>query len=109
MKGFSSLSKNVNILYFCTSLHQSKFKKSAATFAKKRRQKAALRPEEIDTAHSAVLGLCAFVDTHPYHVPKYLPDVLVILTTHLNDPQPIPVSGKNTFLVSYPVHPCPSD
>lgn len=73
-------------------LFQSKFKKSAASFAKKRRQRVARSPEEVDAAHSAILGLCAFVDTHPYHVPQYLPDVLVILTTHLNDPQPIPVS-----------------
>ncbi|ODM89343.1 Proteasome activator complex subunit 4 [Orchesella cincta] len=68
------------------------FNKSTASFAKKRRLRKPTPPEEVDSAHSAILGLCAFVDTHPYHVPKYLPDVLVTLTTHLNDPQPIPAT-----------------
>ncbi|CAG7668831.1 unnamed protein product, partial [Allacma fusca] len=48
-------------------------------------------PEDVDRAHSAILGVCSFVDTHPYDVPEFLPDVLVYLTTHLNDCQPIPV------------------
>lgn len=41
--------------------------------------------------HAGILGLCAFVDAHPYEVPEFLPDVLVLLGDHLNDPQPIPV------------------
>lgn len=51
---------------------------------------------EVDMAlivkrHAGILGLCAFVDAHPYEVPEFLPDVLVLLGDHLNDPQPIPV------------------
>ena len=42
--------------------------------------------------HAGVLGLCAFVNAHPYEVPEFLPDVLLLLGDHLNDPQPIPVS-----------------
>ena len=42
--------------------------------------------------HAGVLGLCAFVDAYPYDVPEFLPDILVCLGDHLNDPQPIPVS-----------------
>ncbi|XP_035710341.1 proteasome activator complex subunit 4A isoform X3 [Folsomia candida] len=73
------------------------FQKTTQTFKRNRQRakdgkRAALIPEEIDTAHSAILGLCAFVDTHPYHVPAFLPDILVVLTTHLHDPQPIPAT-----------------
>jgi len=73
------------------------FQKSTMTF-KRNRQNAkdgkrnALTPEEVDEAHASILGLCAFVDTHPYHVPSFLPDILVVLTTHLHDPQPIPAT-----------------
>ena len=42
--------------------------------------------------HAAILGLCAFVNANPYTVPDDLPDVLMILSEHLHDPQPIPVS-----------------
>lgn len=41
--------------------------------------------------HAGILGLCAFVNAHPYDVPEFLPDILVLLGDHLNDPQPIPV------------------
>lgn len=41
--------------------------------------------------HAGILGLCAFVDAFPYDVPDFLPDILVRLGNHLNDPQPIPV------------------
>lgn len=41
--------------------------------------------------HAGILGLCAFVDAFPYDVPDFLPDVLIELGNHLNDPQPIPV------------------
>ena len=42
--------------------------------------------------HAGILGLCAFVDAYPYDVPEFLPDILVRLGDHLNDPQPIPVT-----------------
>jgi len=47
--------------------------------------------------HAGVLGLCAFVDAYPYDVPEFLPDILVRLGDHLNDPQPIPVTVKKTL------------
>jgi proteasome activator subunit 4 len=43
--------------------------------------------------HASVLGLCAYVNAYPYTVPEDLPDVLMILSQHLHDPQPIPVSA----------------
>ena len=42
--------------------------------------------------HASILGLCAFVNANPYTVPDDLPDVLMILSEHLHDPQPIPAS-----------------
>lgn len=48
--------------------------------------------ELIVQRHAGILGLCAFVDAYPYDVPEFLPDILVLLGDHLNDPQPIPVS-----------------
>lgn len=46
----------------------------------------------IRTRHAGVLGLCAFINSHPYDVPDFLPDVFEQLRPHLSDPQPIPVS-----------------
>ena len=43
--------------------------------------------------HAGVLGLCACVEAFPYDVPLFIPDVLVTLSRHLNDPQPIQVRG----------------
>lgn len=47
--------------------------------------------------HAGVLGLCAFVNAYPYDVPEFLPDLLVSLGGHLNDPQPISVTVKKTL------------
>ena len=47
--------------------------------------------------HASVLGLCAFVNANPYTVPEDLPDVLMILSEHLHDPQPIPVRAPPTY------------
>jgi len=42
--------------------------------------------------HAGVLGLCAFVSANPYDVPEYVPELLMALSDHLQDPQPISVS-----------------
>ena len=47
--------------------------------------------------HSGILGLCAIAEAFPYDVPPFLPDLLVELSTHLNDPQPTPVAIKKSF------------
>ncbi|KAG8223216.1 hypothetical protein J437_LFUL003567 [Ladona fulva] len=47
--------------------------------------------------HSGILGLCAFVNAHPYEVPEFLPDIFLILGNHLNDPQPIPSTIRKTL------------
>lgn len=48
--------------------------------------------QDVRIRHAAVLGMCAFINAHPYSVPDYLPTVFRELGKHLNDPQPIPVS-----------------
>ena len=57
---------------------------------KKKKQKSST--EDIVSKHSGVLGLCAFVNAFPYDVPEFVPDILMVLSDHLHDPQPIPVS-----------------
>lgn len=47
--------------------------------------------ESLRLRHGGVLGLSACVLAHPYTVPPYLPQLLMDLSTHLNDPQPIQV------------------
>lgn len=54
-----------------------------------------MQPHEITELHASVLGLCAYVSAFPYDVPDMLPQVLVTLGDHLNDPHPIPVSEIN--------------
>lgn len=44
-----------------------------------------------------MLGLCAVVNSCPYDIPPYLPDILMLLGDHLHDPQPIPATVKRAF------------
>lgn len=47
-----------------------------------------------------MLGLCACVQAFPYDVPEFVPQILMDLSEHLNDPQMIQVTGdaKNIML-----------
>ncbi|KAJ8979647.1 hypothetical protein NQ317_001354 [Molorchus minor] len=47
--------------------------------------------------HAGILGLCAFVNAHPYDVPDFLPDIFEQIRPHLNDPQPIPATIRKTL------------
>uniref|UniRef100_A0A0P4W4D0 Proteasome activator complex subunit 4 C-terminal domain-containing protein n=1 Tax=Scylla olivacea TaxID=85551 RepID=A0A0P4W4D0_SCYOL len=62
-----------------------------------RRGKKQLQPQQITELHANVLGLCAYVSAFPYDVPDMLPQVLVTLSDHLNDPHPIPATIKKTL------------
>lgn len=71
------------------------FKQLAKTKIKKNRNLLNLR-------HAGVLGLCAFINAHPYDVPDYLPGIFEQLGPHLNDPQPVPVSFyKREIVLSF--------
>ncbi len=47
--------------------------------------------------HSGIVGLCACINAYPYEVPYFMPDIILFLTRHLNDPQPIPVRIPNDY------------
>eukprot|EP00095_Tigriopus_kingsejongensis_P000186 maker-scaffold41_size498431-snap-gene-0.12 protein:Tk00186 transcript:maker-scaffold41_size498431-snap-gene-0.12-mRNA-1 annotation:"proteasome activator complex subunit 4" len=57
-----------------------------------RKQKAILK------RHIGVIGLSAFVAAYPYDVPEYVPDILMILSDKVHDPQPIPTTVKKTLM-----------
>eukprot|EP00096_Caligus_rogercresseyi_P015882 TRINITY_DN8371_c0_g1_i1.p1 TRINITY_DN8371_c0_g1~~TRINITY_DN8371_c0_g1_i1.p1 ORF type:complete len:1198 (+),score=314.38 TRINITY_DN8371_c0_g1_i1:1590-5183(+) len=53
--------------------------------------------EKLAKFHSGILGLCSFVEAHPYEVPDFVPDILIELETHLHDPTPVPKTIKKTL------------
>ncbi|KAK0140557.1 Proteasome activator complex subunit 4B [Merluccius polli] len=46
--------------------------------------------------HAGVLGLSACILSSPYDVPHWMPQILMDLSDHLNDPQPIEVPHTHT-------------
>lgn len=52
--------------------------------------------------HAGVLGLSACILSSPYDVPTWMPQLLMDLSAHLNDPQPIEVKIlSNTAHLKY--------
>lgn len=47
--------------------------------------------------HAGILGLCAFIQAHPYDIPNYVPSIFEHLGSHLHDPEPIPATIKKTM------------
>lgn len=47
--------------------------------------------------HAGVLGLSACVLSSPYNVPTWMPGMLMDLSAHLNDTQPIEMTVKKTL------------
>lgn len=54
--------------------------------------------------HSGILGLCALVNSFPYDIPQWMPDVLVQLANHSQDPAPIKDTIKSTFAEFWRTH-----
>lgn len=52
---------------------------------------------ELVKRHAGVLGLGACVLSSPYNVPTWMPQLLMNLSAHLNDPQPIEMTVKKTL------------
>ena len=48
--------------------------------------------EQLRRRHAGVIGLSACVLSAPYQVPDFMPAVLMMISTHLDDPQPIQVT-----------------
>lgn len=53
-----------------------------------------LNASNLSKRHGGLLGLCSIVNSCPFDVPKYLPDVVVNLCQFINDPDPIQVKKE---------------
>ncbi|KAL5009261.1 hypothetical protein ScPMuIL_014842 [Solemya velum] len=53
--------------------------------------------EAIIRRHAGVLGLCGCVQAFPYTVPINMPQILMVISDHVNDPQPIQLTVKKTL------------
>ncbi|XP_060063003.1 proteasome activator complex subunit 4-like [Ylistrum balloti] len=74
------------------------FEHLSRTKVKKRKKlKDNLPLEALVKRHAGVLGLGAFVQAYPYDVPNFMPQILMDLSNHVNDPQPIQMTVKKTL------------
>ncbi|ESP01604.1 hypothetical protein LOTGIDRAFT_207699 [Lottia gigantea] len=67
------------------------------TKVKKRKLTQALPLDTLIKRHAGVLGLSACVQAYPYDVPEFVPQILMDLSVHVNDPQPIQLTVKKTL------------
>ena len=51
----------------------------------------------IKRRHAGVLGMAALIGAYPYHVPAWMPEILLQLAQHVLDPIPIKPTVRNTF------------
>ncbi|CAH0550528.1 unnamed protein product [Brassicogethes aeneus] len=75
----------------------TKFQLKARTKLKKNVTSKGKEVGNLRTRHAGVLGLCAYISSHPYDVPDYMPSIFGDLGPHLNDPQPIPATIRKTL------------
>ncbi|KAK7788859.1 hypothetical protein R5R35_013064 [Gryllus longicercus] len=54
-------------------------------------------PTYLRLHHAAILGLCSFINAHPYDIPDFVPDLFTILQKHINDSRPIPQTIRKTL------------
>lgn len=57
--------------------------------------------ESGNVKHAGALGLGAFVMAYPRLMPTFLPDIVLHLVKHLNDPAPVGVSVPFVLFVAY--------
>jgi proteasome activator subunit 4 len=55
--------------------------------------------------HAAILGICALIDSFPYTVEKWMPDLLTsVLAEHTYDPVSLPLNhAPSVFLLHVPI------
>ncbi|XP_013086715.2 proteasome activator complex subunit 4-like [Biomphalaria glabrata] len=73
------------------------FERLRSTKVKKSRTKEQVSLQGLIKRHAGVLGLSACVQAYPYDVPDFIPQVLVDLSVHVNDPQPIGMTVTKTL------------
>lgn len=61
------------------------------------RARGELASSDLMRRHAGVLGLSACILSSPYDVPHWMPQILMDLSDHLNDPQPIEMTVKKTL------------
>lgn len=83
----SNIGKTRNLNFFC----QDHFERLSSTKTKQVNKKESIPVGKIIKRHAGVLGLCAYVQAYPYDVPELMPQILMDLSSHVNDPQPIQV------------------
>ncbi|XP_065205973.1 proteasome activator complex subunit 4-like isoform X2 [Planococcus citri] len=64
---------------------------------KKMRKKPLNKKSNINIRHAGVIGLCSFINAHPYTVPPEVPELFVEIGDHLGDPEPIPSTIRKTL------------
>ena len=77
----------VSLLWFRRVISQDHFKRLASVRLRLKDS----QMTEIHTCLTGLLGLGAVVRAYPYDVPNFLPEVLMILSDHIHDSQPIQV------------------
>ncbi len=77
---------------------QGHFQKLSGTKIKRKKRLEPVKPELLIKRHAGVLGLSACVQAFPYNVPEFIPQVLMDLSDHLDDPQPIQVRAMFILL-----------
>ena len=73
---------------------QSHFESLSRTKVKRKRSAGetnGIKSENLIKRHAGILGLSACVTAFPYDVPKFIPEILMTLSSHVDDPQPIQV------------------
>ncbi|XP_067941424.1 proteasome activator complex subunit 4B-like [Watersipora subatra] len=73
------------------------FKKLAATRLRSKTGSKEEKERRLHRCHTGVLGLGAIVSAYPYEVPEFIPDVLMILSDHIHDAQPIQKTVKDVL------------
>lgn len=89
---FLKVTDDLLAMFKAQCMHKKRKKRAGGSGAR-----TPLEPSDLIEHHAGILGLCACVNAFPYDVPPFMPDVLVLLGDHLNDPQPIPATIKKTL------------
>ncbi|MGH0175630.1 UNVERIFIED_CONTAM: hypothetical protein FKN15_071240 [Acipenser sinensis] len=82
---------------------QTHFEKLCKTCLPKKRKRNpgsvvdTIPPADLVKRHAGVLGLSACILSNPYDVPTWMPQLLMDLSAHLNDTQPIEMTVKKTL------------
>ena len=65
---------------------------------RKRGEKSAEYYTIVHNRYAAILGLSSIVLAFPYHIPDYIPEIVVAISKCVSDPSPIQGRVRKTFL-----------